>query len=93
MKTVQIRRKTYQGGNKLKSVSVFYPQSNKHEAALLDEDNKLVGFDTDRVYHPAGGARATQEIASQEQALVDGSEYWQYDARHCYGNVYVLNSL
>ncbi len=92
MEKLKIQRKTYQKGNKLKSVSVFYPQSNKHEAALLDEDGKLVGFDTDRVYHPAGGARATHEIASQEQALVEGSQYWQYDARHCHGNVYVLEA-
>ncbi|EGQ9744533.1 hypothetical protein FWP33_18700 [Vibrio parahaemolyticus] len=88
--TNNLKSKSYQQGNTLKPVKVYYPDTNLREAALLDEDNKLVGLEPGKVYHPAGGTLATNQIADADPALVVGSQYWQIDCRHCHGNIYML---
>ncbi|HHJ3080241.1 TPA: hypothetical protein ACPVZG_004092 [Vibrio parahaemolyticus] len=87
---ITIKKTTFREGQKLTPVIVFYPQSNARKAALLDEHNNLVGFETDRLYHPAGGIAGCQQIA--DSGLVVGSEYYGYECRHAHDNVYVLGS-
>lgn len=88
--TVTILKKIYKSGQKLKPVIVYNPHSNLRNAALLDEDNKLVGFGTDSVYFPDGGMSAVHSISSEESALVDGSTYYGYNCRHAHDDVYML---
>lgn len=93
MKPVKVTPKTYHIGNKFKPVCVYYPQSNKREAALLDHDSKIVGFTQNHVYLPQGGALATQQIENEAKALVEGSIYYQFECRHTHGHQYILGSI
>ena len=82
---IMIRKKTFKEGDSLKAVILYDAQSNSRDAVLLDQDGHIVGFETDRVYKPCGGAK---EIA--KSGLVIGSEYYGYDCRNTHNDVYML---
>lgn len=90
MKTVTITARTYHKGNQFKPATVYYPNSNRRLAAMIDDEEKLVGLDTDRVYHPDGGHKSISQITETDQCLVEGSRYYQYPCRHTHGNQYMI---
>ncbi len=88
---INVFTNVFHAGDKLKTVIVFYPETNERSAALMDKKGRVISFNAKHVYHPVGGRMACDSIV--ERGLVDESLYYGFECWQCYNNVYRLGNV
>ncbi len=87
---VNVFTSVFHEGDTLKTVIVFYPETNERSAALMDKKGRIVSFNSLHVYHPVGGVMACDSIV--KSGLVEDSLYYGFECWHCHDNVYRLGN-